>query len=60
MTQIELVDKLHDNQFPMSSLPPTADDWLLLRPIITELYKAKQQTARQIVEGLRQQGWLIT
>ncbi len=41
-------------------LPPTAEDWTVLRPSIIELYCSKQNTARQIVETLRLHGYLVT
>jgi hypothetical protein len=45
---------------PAPSNPPTADDWKSFRPLITELYQTRQHTARQVVQELRQRGFLAT
>lgn len=37
--------------------PPTKARWEVYRPLITELYKRKQHTARQIIEELKQDGF---
>ena len=44
----------------LAQKPPTADDWTSLRPLITDFYQTKQYTARQIVQELRLQGYLVT
>ncbi|KAK5164671.1 uncharacterized protein LTR77_009877 [Saxophila tyrrhenica] len=41
-------------------MPPTAAEWEALRPLVIDLYVTRQKTARQIVEELRQHGFLVT
>nr|POE77639.1 hypothetical protein CFP56_09286 [Quercus suber] len=40
--------------------PPTKAKWEAYRPMITDLYKRKQHTARQIIEELKKHGFYAT
>ena len=45
---------------PAPQYPPSPNDWGNYRALILHLYQTKQQTARVVVQELRQHGFVAT